>query len=79
MVLFSIKSHTLYKNKPEYLLYPDFPFGQVYLLGGTNKRIYNQIALFFEDYLRNKNTFLNISKYIISFNFYINMMMKIKR
>lgn len=30
------------------MLYPDFPFGQVYLLGGTNKRIYNQIALFFE-------------------------------
>lgn len=66
---FSIKSHILYKDKPEYLLYPDFPFGQVYLLGGTNKRIYNQIALFFEDYLRNKNTFFEYFQVYYFFQF----------
>lgn len=57
MPFFSIKSPQIYDGKKEYCLYPCFKFGQVYLLGGTNKRIYNQIVFVLEEYLRKYDYF----------------------
>ena len=56
---FSVKSENIYLNKKEYAIYPNFKFGQVYLLGGRRKRVFFQCALFFEDYLKAGKSYLD--------------------
>ena len=56
---YSIKAPNIYEGKKEYLLYPSFPFGQVYLLGGIKKRIYHQTCMFFEHFMARHNVYLD--------------------
>ena len=70
---FSIKSPNIYDGKKEYSLCPLFPFGQVYLLGGTNKRFYHQIATFFENYIKKRDVYLDYFMIYYFMNFlYLN-------
>lgn len=70
---FSVKSPNMYEGKKEYSLFPLFPFGQVYLLGGTNKRFFHQIATFFEDYIKKRDVYLDYFMIYYFMNFlYLN-------
>lgn len=66
---YSIKSRDLYQGKKEYQLCPNFPFGQVYVLSGKNKRFYSQICHIYEDYFRKHNVLLDyfMTYYIMNF------------
>ena len=66
---FSVKSPNMYEGKREYELYPLFDFGQVYILGGYNKRIYKQVRIFFEDYLSKRSVYLDYFMIYYFFNF----------
>lgn len=66
---FSVNSPNMYDGKKEYSLYPIFNFGQVYLLGGSNKRIFKQLSMFFELYLKKKKVYLDYFMIYYFFNF----------
>ena len=66
---FSVNSPILYCGKKEYQLYPNFKFGQVYLLGGQYKRIFKQVRMFFEKYFEKHSVYLDYFMIYYFFNY----------